>query len=111
MTDDVFKACLWLAAVLFTIIFCLLIIPPLTENPDIIGAFTAGMVNPFAAGYSTDVFFCWLVLAVWIWCEASCLAVKHGWVCLVLGVVPGVTAGFSLYLLVRYSQVPTRSPE
>jgi len=109
MSDIVFKVCLWLAASLFTIIFCYLVIPPLIESPNILQAFAAGFVNPFAAGYATDVFFCWFVLAVWVWFEASRHAIKHGWVCLVLGIVPGVAVGFSLYLLVRHSQLSARS--
>jgi len=109
MNGNVFKACLILVAVLFTVIFCFLVVPPLIESPDIIGAFSAGFVNPFAAGYSTDVILCWLVLAIWVWYEASSLAIKNGWVCLVLGVVPGVAVGFALYLLVRHSQLTPRS--
>ncbi|MFT4824189.1 MAG: hypothetical protein ACJASY_000731 [Halioglobus sp.] len=62
MTDSVFKPCLWLAAVLFTTAFRFLTIPPLMEITDILGAFAAGFVNPFAAGYSTDVFICWFVV-------------------------------------------------
>ena len=111
MSDNLFKACLLLAASLFTIIFCFLVIPPLIESRDIIGAFAAGFVNPFAAGYSTDVFFCWFVLAVWVWHDASSLAIKNGWVCLVLGVVPGVAVGFALYLLVRHLQLTARSTQ
>ena len=111
MSRTVFKACLIFAALLFTIIFCVLMIPALIENPDIIAAFGAGFVNPFAAGYSTDVFFCWFVLAVWVWFEASNDGIKHGWVCLVLGVVPGVAVGFALYLLLRYSQLSAKSTE
>lgn len=108
MSDTVFKACLYVAALLFTVIFCILVIPPLLENPDVIGAFAAGFVNPFAAGYSTDVFFCWFVLAVWVVFEASRLDIKHGWLCLALGVVPGVAVGFALYLLLRHSQLKAR---
>ena len=83
----------------------------LIGNPDIIGAFAAGFVNPFAVGYSTDVFFCWFVLAVWIWFEASTQAIRHGWICLMLGIVPGVAVGFALYLLLRHSQLKTRRIE
>lgn len=111
MNQSVFKASLIWAAIVFTGIFCYLVIPPLVENPDIIAAFAAGFVNPFAAGYSTDVFFCWFVLAVWIWFEASNSSVKHGWICLILGVVPGVAVGFALYLLVRHSQLQVPSRE
>ncbi|MFT7688038.1 MAG: hypothetical protein ACI9FB_003396 [Candidatus Azotimanducaceae bacterium] len=57
MSDKAFEACLLLAASPFTIIFCVLVIPPLVESRDIIGAFVAGFVNLLAAGYSTDVFF------------------------------------------------------
>ena len=109
MSEKGFRVCLFLAALLFTTIFIFLVIPPLIENPDIFGAFAAGFVNPFAAGYSTDVFFCWFVLAVWVWFEAFSQAIKYGWVCLVLGVVPGVTVGFALYLLIRHSQLKARS--
>tara|TARA_R110002072_G_scaffold31470_1_gene96986 strand:+ start:606 stop:947 length:342 start_codon:yes stop_codon:yes gene_type:complete len=111
MTNTVFKICLISAALLFTVVFCFLVIPPLMENPDIIGAFAAGFVNPFAAGYSTDVFFCWFILAVWVWYEAANQSVRHGWVCLVLGIVPGVAVGFALYLLVRSSQLTERRIE
>ena len=108
MNENVFKFCLLLSALLFTIIFRVLVVPPLIKNPDILAAFAAGFVNPFAAGYSTDVFFCWFVLAVWVWFEASSQAIKYGWVCLVLGVVPGVAVGFALYLLIRHSQLMAR---
>jgi hypothetical protein len=57
VSTAVFKAYLMLAALLFTIIFCLLAIPALIERPNIIEAFAAGFVNPFVAGYSTDVIF------------------------------------------------------
>lgn len=109
MSEGTYRASLLLAAVLFTIIFCFLVIPPLIESPDIIGAFAAGFVNPFAAGYSTDVFFCWFVLALWIMYEYSHDSIRHGWMCLVLGVVPGVAVGFALYLLLRHSQLKSRS--
>lgn len=109
MSERVFKVCLLVFASLFTTIFCFLVVPPLIEHPDIVGAFAAGFVNPFAAGYSTDVFFCWFVLAVWVWFEASTRAIRHGWVCLLLGIVPGVAVGFALYLLLRHSQLKARS--
>lgn len=105
MTESALKVCLMLAALLFTIIFCIMVVPPLIESPDVVAAFAAGFVNPFAAGYSTDVIFCWLVLAVWVWFEASNNGIKHGWVCLVLGVVPGVAVGFALYLFIRQGQI------
>lgn len=95
----------------FTIAFCALVVPPLIQNPDILGAFAAGFVNPYASGYSTDVFFCWATLAVWIAYEAKTDSVRHGWACLVLGLVPGVAVGFALYLVIRRRQLePTTGP-
>lgn len=111
MNESAFKVSLLLAALLFTGVFCFLVIPPLLENPDIMGAFAAGFVNPYAAGYSSDVFFCWFVLASWVWFEASNHSIKYGWICLALGVVPGVAVGFALYLLVRHSQLKARNAE
>ncbi len=103
MTEKIFKASISLVAILFTIIFCMVVIPPLIENPDIIAAFAAGFVNPYASGYSTDVFCCWFILFFWVVYEYP--KVKYGWVCLVLGIVPGVAVGFALYLLMRTNQL------
>ncbi len=103
MTEKVFKISVALIAAIFTIIFCILIIPTVLENPDIIGAFAAGFVNPFASGYSTDVICCWLILVVWVAYEYP--KVKRGWLCVLLGVIPGVAVGFALYLLMRTNQL------
>ncbi len=92
-------------AVAFTVTFCILVVPALVNDFDIIGAFAAGFVNPYAAGYSSDVLFCWAILFVWVIYEAKFLSVKYGWVCLALGVVPGVAVGFALYLILRIKQV------
>lgn len=105
MNDQLYKALLWAVAIGFTGVFCVVVVPPLLENPDILGAFAAGFVNPYAAGYSADVFFCWGALAIWVIYEASAYSVKRGWVCLMLGVVPGVAVGFAAYLLMRHSQL------
>ena len=106
MSESVFKACLLLLALLFTVIFCAVVVPPLLENPDVLGAFAAGFVNPFSSGYSSDVIVCWCVLALWVAFEASSLKIRHGWVCVLLGIVPGVAVGFALYLLLRLRQLP-----
>lgn len=103
MQENSFKVSLALIAALFTLIFCYLMIPPLMENPDIIGAFAAGFVNPYASGYSTDVICCWLILLVWVIYEYP--SVKYGWVCLLLGIIPGVAVGFALYLILRTNQL------
>ncbi len=103
MSKKFFKISIAFVGILFTLVFCTTVIPPLIENPDIIGAFSAGFVNPYAAGYSTDVICCWMILLIWIIYEAP--KVKYGWVCLVLGIVPGVAVGFALYLLLRTRQL------
>jgi hypothetical protein len=105
MNETTYKAALIGVAVAFTVVFCVVVVPPLIEEPDIIGAFGAGFVNPYASGYSTDVVFCWLVLAIWVLYERTVYSVKRGWICLALGVVPGVAVGFPLYLVVRHNQM------
>lgn len=106
MNEKLFKAGLYVAAIGFSAAFCYLVVPALIVNPDVISAFAAGFVNPFAAGYSTDVIFCWFVLAIWVWYEAAQKSIKHGWICLLVGVVPGVAVGFAGYLLLRHAQIP-----
>ena len=103
MTENRFRLAIGIVALAFTALFCVVVVPPLIENPDIIGAFGAGFVNPYAAGYSADVVACWLILAIWVTFEAKSKAVKHGWWCLVLGIVPGVAVGLAAYLLLRSS--------
>jgi hypothetical protein len=105
MNDKSYKLALVLVAIGFSLVFCVVVVPPLIENPDVLGAFAAGFVNPYAAGYSSDVLFCWAVLAVLVVYESKVLSVKHGWVCLALGIVPGVAVGFALYFLIRHPQI------
>lgn len=103
MTEKAFKFSLGFVAGIFTLLFCLLVLPPLFEQPDIIGAFGAGFVNPYASAYSTDVFCCYAVLLVWILYDWP--KVKYGWICLILGLVPGVAVGFAVYLIMRTNQL------
>ena len=105
MNETKFKLSLSAVGIGFALFFFASVIPPLLENPDLIGAITAGFVNPYAAGYATDAIACWFVLAIWVIYDASNHGVKHGWLCLLLGVVPGVAAGFALYLIVRDKQL------
>lgn len=105
MPTSLFHALLTLLGATFAAIFAVLCIPPLLENPDIVAAAMAGFVNPFSSGYALDAIFCWLVLAVWVIHEARTLGIRHGWVALVLGAVPGVATGFALYLLMRARQL------
>jgi hypothetical protein len=79
----------------FTVLFAAVVVPPLIDNPDIIGALAAGFVNPYSSGYSSDVIACWFILAAWVWFESQAKGVRHGWVCLVVGLVPGVAVGFA----------------
>lgn len=103
MRENVFKISVLLVAAIFTLIFCVVIIPPLIKNPDIIGAFGAGFVNPYASGYSTDVICCWVILLIWIIYESP--KVKYAWVCAIIGLVPGVAVGFAVYLFLRTKQL------
>ena len=104
MNTLAYRLSLFALAAGFAVAFALICIPPFLENPDIIGAFAAGFVNPYSSGYALDIFFTWGVLAVWVLHEWRTLGIRHGWVALVLGVVPGVAVGFAAYLLIRLRQ-------
>jgi hypothetical protein len=98
----------------FTLAFSVVVVPAFVHKPQIVDAFAAGFVNPFAAGYAMDTIACWFVLAVWVVYEAKASGVRHGWVALVLGVVPGVAVGLAAYLLIRFKHIgsqPVRHPE
>lgn len=110
MNAQTFRIFLIVLAVGFTAAFTVVCIPPLLVNPDIIGAFAAGFVNPYASGYALDIFFTWGVLATWVVYEARTKAIRHGWVALMLGVVPGVAVGFAFYLLLRLKHESVRRP-
>lgn len=99
-------------AIVFSGIFLGLIVPALLTDFDVIGAFAAGFVNPYASGYSTDVVLCWVALAGWVWHESATAGVRHGWICVLLGLVPGVAVGLCLYLILRSGQLePARRKE
>ncbi|NGY05736.1 DUF2834 domain-containing protein [Solimonas terrae] len=104
MSTALFRALVAVIGALFTLAFFVIVVPPLVHDPDVIGAFAAGFVNPFASGYSLDTVACWCLLAVWVSFEARAKGIRHGWIALVLGVVPGVAAGLSVYLLMRLGQ-------
>ena len=102
MSDAVFRLLTMTIAIIFVAFFCITIVPPLLDNPDLMGALGAGFVNPYASGYSTDVILCWVLLVVWVLFERKNHSVKHGWICLIVGVVPGVVVGLASYLLLRH---------
>lgn len=106
MNEQVFKLSVSAIGIGFALFFMITVVPPLLENPDVIGAAMAGFVNPYAAGYATDTILCWFVLAVWVIYEATSRNVKHGWLCLLIAAVPGVASGFALYLVLRAKQLP-----
>lgn len=110
MPDSLFRGLVLAVAVLFAGVFAVVVVPPLLVQPDVMAAALAGFVNPFAAGYAADAILCWLLLAIWVIHERRTLGVRHGWMCLVLGIVPGVATGFGLYLLMRSVQMRDRSP-
>ena len=105
MNAKTFQYLVGLCALMFTGIFCYLVVPPLLASGDVWGAAMAGFVNPYAAGYSFDVLLCWAILAIWVIYEAKAEGVRHGWIALLVGVVPGVATGFGLYLLLRHRQL------
>ena len=108
MSRKLFAILLVLLGAGFALAFCLIVIPPLLANPDIVGAFAAGFVNPYSSGYSLDVITCWCVLAAWVAYEARNDGIRHGWIALLLGIVPGVATGFAVYLLLRLRQQAVR---
>ena len=105
MQETPFKIAISISAAIFLAVFFFYVVPASLEQGDIIAAFAAGFVNPFAAGYSTDVIMCWFILLFWILHEQRTLGIKHGWICYVLGAVPGVALGFALYLIMRQAQL------
>lgn len=105
MTEAAFRASIIAAAMVFLGVFVAVVIPPLIAEPDVVGAFAAGFVNPYASGYSTDTLACWAILSAWILYERRTYRVRHGLWCIALGIVPGVAVGFALYLLLRMRQL------
>lgn len=101
MKNSLFRPLVAALGLGFAAAFCAVVVPALIAQPDVVAAALAGFVNPFAAGYALDTIFCWAVLAVWVWHEARTRRVRHGWIALVLGVVPGVATGLAVYLLLR----------
>ena len=105
MSDKVFKSILVLIIISFTVFFCAYFLPPIIKNPDIIGVLRAGFVNPYASGYSVDLIACWVVLILFVLYESKTKSIKHGWACIILGLVPGVVVGWAVYLLLRNNQL------
>ncbi len=96
-------------AALFTAYFVMVIVPELLADQDIIAAFLAGFVNPYSTGYSLDVIACWLFLLAWVLHERRAFKVQHGWLALIIGIVPGVIVGLVAYTIIRLGQVQVRA--
>lgn len=105
MSKSLFETLTILLGLAFTLAFFVIVVPPLLADGDIVGAFTAGFVNPYSSGYSLDVIITGLILIVWILYERQSLGVRYGWVCIVLSVAPGVATAFALYLVLRMRTV------
>ncbi|MGB5810795.1 MAG: DUF2834 domain-containing protein [Polyangiales bacterium] len=88
----------------FTLAFAIIVVPAVVETGDIVGAFAAGFVNPFASGYALDAICCALILAVWVLYERSRFGVRHGWIAIPLSFAPGVATAFAFYLVLRSRQ-------
>ena len=111
MSDSVFKKLVGLLGATFALAFCIIVVPPLLQTMDIVGAFSAGFVNPFSTGYSIDAILCAAILIVWIVYEKSALGIRNGWIAIPLCAVPGVATAFAVYLLIRFNQVPANRPK
>jgi hypothetical protein len=81
MSKKVFEYASIAVAMCFTLIFCLLVVPALIADFDMVGAFAAGFVNPYVSGYSADVILYWVALVIWVTYEAKVYSVSRGWVC------------------------------
>ncbi len=103
-----FKILLIVLGAGFAAAFCVLVVPPLLASGDVVGAAAAGFVNPYSSGYALDAILCWCVLAVWVIHERTAHGIRHGWIALLIGAVPGVATGFAVYLLMRTQQLQKR---
>lgn len=92
----------------FAFAFFVIVMPPLIESGDVVGAFSAGFVNPYSSGYSLDTILCGFILISWVLFERSTLSIKHGWIVIPLSFVPGVATAFAVYLIIRYRQLGER---
>ena len=101
----VYLSALGIVGIGFAAYFFITLGPLLIENPDVLAAFKAGYANPYAAGFATDATACWFVLAAWVIYEKFEKGIKHGWIALLIGLVPGVATAFALYLVMRMRQL------
>ena len=108
MTRKAFEYSVIFFGTLFFIAFCLIVVPPLYESKDVLGAFAAGFVNPYATGYSLDAIICALILISWVIYERNSLNIRYGWITIPLAFAPGVATAFAVYLVIRSRQLVDR---
>lgn len=101
MNKSVFEGLVGLLGLAFAVAFAIIIVPPLLESGNVMGAFAAGFVNPYASGYSLDAILCGLILSVWVLYERKACGIKHGWIAIPLCFMPGVATAFAYYLILR----------
>lgn len=109
MTTRTFKILVGLVALAFTIIFAVIVMPAVIADADPIAGALAGFVNPYASGYAWDTILCWVILSLWIVYERRAHGVPKGWICILLGLVPGVAVGFGCYLILRTRHLKTKA--
>lgn len=105
MTQRSFLYIIGAIGLAFTIAFAILVAPSLLNDLSIVTALSSGFVNPYATGFSLDTLSSWLVRTVWIVYEARSSGIKHGWIAILLGLIPGTATGFAVYLILRTMQV------
>jgi hypothetical protein len=108
MPNRLYTLLLVILGLAFTLLFATQPIPAVMRDGDVIGAFAAGFVNPYASGYALGAITCWCILSVWVIHEARTQGIRHGWIAIVLGVVPGVATGLAYYLLLRQQHQQAR---
>lgn len=109
MTKSVFEAAVAFLGLLFAVAFALVVMPPLLESRDIVGAFAAGFENPYATGYSLDTILTAFILIVWVLHERSRRGIRHGWIAIPLCFAPGVATALAYYLVLRSRSPSARS--
>ncbi len=108
MSRRVFELLSLFVGAAFALFFVIVVLPPALESGDIVGAFAAGFVNPYAAGYSLDTILCGVILIIWILYERSQLGVRHGLWVIPLIFIPGVATAFGIYLVLRLRTGPVQ---
>lgn len=101
MKQTLFMVLVAASGLAFAVAFAVIVLPPALASGDVIGAFSAGFVNPYATGYSLDAILCGFILIVWVLHERKTLGIPHGWVAILLCFIPGVAVAFAYYLILR----------